>query len=241
MRITATGCLAFVAAVGLWIGMSAPTQACVLLECLTTSAQTAAEPQPAAEPAGKPVALAKFTKRRTHHARQNVTGSHKVARNDRAARRSQSVSVSKRRAERYEAEQEKNAEAAKLPLAVANAQAKLGTGDATPSPTPSPAPAYASEPATTDSASDETPMPVKDGTQLVEADEVNEIDQAAAPPAAAPIKLASATIDQPQQFAGAQASVSSHSVWDQTSLIGKMFVAFGGVLMLASAMRLFIA
>jgi hypothetical protein len=43
-------------------------------------------------------------------------------------------------------------------------------------------------------------------------------------------------------MAQAPAAVSSSdSTWDQTSLIGKIFIAFGGLLTLASAARMFMA
>ena len=43
-------------------------------------------------------------------------------------------------------------------------------------------------------------------------------------------------------MAQAPAAVSSSkSPWDQTSLIGKIFIAFGGLLTLASAARMFMA
>jgi hypothetical protein len=37
------------------------------------------------------------------------------------------------------------------------------------------------------------------------------------------------------------ASSNESSTWDQTSLIGKIFIAFGGLLTLASAARMFMA
>jgi hypothetical protein len=81
------------------------------------------------------------------------------------------------------------------------------------------------------------------GDQLVAADQLNELDRAISDdkvhdtandkPA---LTLASATIDAPVVV-----SQSNSATLDQTSLIGKIFIAFGGLLTLASAARMFIA
>jgi hypothetical protein len=36
-------------------------------------------------------------------------------------------------------------------------------------------------------------------------------------------------------------SASEHSIWDETSLIGKIFIGFGALLTIASAARMFMA
>jgi hypothetical protein len=41
--------------------------------------------------------------------------------------------------------------------------------------------------------------------------------------------------------APAQSSASEHSIWDETSLIGKIFIGFGALLTIASAARMFMA
>jgi hypothetical protein len=51
--------------------------------------------------------------------------------------------------------------------------------------------------------------------------------------AMAPVKAASA--------APASANSNESSTWDQTSLIGKIFIAFGALLTMASAARMFMA
>jgi hypothetical protein len=81
---------------------------------------------------------------------------------------------------------------------------------------------------------------------VVAADQLNDVDRAlqAPAPAAAPVALASA--EQPQAEA-APAPVptvrasSESSTWDQTSLIGKVFIGFGALLTMASAARMFMA
>jgi hypothetical protein len=73
-------------------------------------------------------------------------------------------------------------------------------------------------------------------SQVVAADQLNDLDRALqeAKPPAQLIRLASAE-------APVVASSNESSTWDQTSLIGKIFIAFGGLLTLASAARMFMA
>jgi hypothetical protein len=72
-------------------------------------------------------------------------------------------------------------------------------------------------------------------TILVAADQLNDVDKAlheSNPPAPAAAN--------PPPAAAAAATAES-SVWDQTSLIGKIFIGFGALLTMASAARMFIA
>ena len=80
------------------------------------------------------------------------------------------------------------------------------------------------------------------GTEVVAADQINEVDRALQdnPQPAAPVTVASA--DPPAApVAPVTAGNNDNSTWDQTSLIGKIFIAFGGLLTLASAARMFMA
>jgi hypothetical protein len=74
-------------------------------------------------------------------------------------------------------------------------------------------------------------------TQLVAADQLNDVDRALhdGHPPAAPLVMASA--EPPPVTASSQES----STWDQTSLIGKIFIGFGALLTMASAARMFMA
>ena len=72
-------------------------------------------------------------------------------------------------------------------------------------------------------------------TRLVSADQLNEVDRQLSDETPAPqptLAMASMTT--------ASAS-NADSTWEQTSLIGKIFIAFGGLLTLASAARMFMA
>ena len=77
---------------------------------------------------------------------------------------------------------------------------------------------------------------------VVAADQLNDVDRALheGAPATAPVTLASA--EPPNVVASPAAAVSpgsESSIWDQTSLIGKIFIGFGALLTVASAARMF--
>jgi hypothetical protein len=80
-------------------------------------------------------------------------------------------------------------------------------------------------------------------TQVVAADQLNDLDRAlqesksAAPTTAPTLAMASAE----PRTAPVAASSREDSAWDQTSLIGKIFMAFGALLTMASAARMFMA
>jgi hypothetical protein len=78
--------------------------------------------------------------------------------------------------------------------------------------------------------------------QVVAADQLNDVDRALheSPPLAATLTMASA--DAPvAPAAPVMASSDASSTWDQTSLIGKIFIGFGALLTMASAARMFMA
>jgi hypothetical protein len=70
--------------------------------------------------------------------------------------------------------------------------------------------------------------------QLVASDQLNDLDRAAATDPVPPSTVGRST--------GIIAALTAHddSPWSQTSLIGKIFIAFGGLLTAASAARMFI-
>ncbi|MBI5130475.1 MAG: hypothetical protein HZA66_13615 [Rhodopseudomonas palustris] len=117
---------------------------------------------------------------------------------------------------------------AALPASVANANAQIPAEGATPGASKAP-----------------EASPTADA-QVIPPDEINELDRAAVdtPPAvmagAAP---AAATVPGPTTVGAAQVSsaTSNDGAWDKASLIGKIFIAAGGLLTLASAARMFMA
>jgi hypothetical protein len=72
-------------------------------------------------------------------------------------------------------------------------------------------------------------------TVVAAADQLNDVDRALQE------NSSQATISASQQLASATTMTSENSVWDQTSLIGKIFIGFGALLTMASAARMFIA
>lgn len=86
-----------------------------------------------------------------------------------------------------------------------------------------------------------TPAVVSDpaGSQVVSADQLNDIDRTLREPAPPP-PVAMASNEAAAQPT-AVASSAEHSVWGETSLIGKIFIGFGTLLTIASAARMLIA
>ncbi len=115
-----------------------------------------------------------------------------------------------------------------LPSDVADARAQM-TSDGTKAKALSDAPA----PATADAAAPMTPDPA---VQVVNADELNDLDKAATD-ITEPLPKLPASIANSR----AEMRVENPSTWAQTSTIGKAFIAFGVMLTLASAARMFMA
>ena len=122
-----------------------------------------------------------------------------------------------------------------LPLKVANANAQLlfagksgGDIKAMPAQTNDPLPAVPENPAEAKPNNE---------TLIVAADQLNDVDRAlheSNPPATV---IASADPPPAPVTAGSQ----ENSTWDQTSVIGKIFIGFGALLTMASAARMFMA
>jgi hypothetical protein len=124
-----------------------------------------------------------------------------------------------------------------IPDSVANANARMGgdvvANNAAPAMTARANALLSNEPA--DQQGSVTTL------QVVEADQLNDVDktlQETTPPsqttvAVAPTKAITTAASKP--------AASETSTWDQTSLIGKIFIAFGALLTVASAARMFMA
>jgi hypothetical protein len=80
-------------------------------------------------------------------------------------------------------------------------------------------------------------------SQVVAADQLNDLDRALheGQPPAATMALASAEAPPVAAAPPVMASSQESSTWDQTSLIGKIFIGFGALLTMASAARMFMA
>lgn len=79
--------------------------------------------------------------------------------------------------------------------------------------------------------------------QAVTSDQLSDSDRALHDDSqtAAPAKPAVAAPDPQPRRAAAVTAATENSTWDQTSLIGKIFIGFGALLTLASAARMFMA
>jgi len=78
-------------------------------------------------------------------------------------------------------------------------------------------------------------------TQVADADQLNEADKTLQEQAPASQTTVAVAPTRPAAAATAKPAPSETSTWDQTSLIGKIFIAFGALLTIASAARMFMA
>lgn len=107
-------------------------------------------------------------------------------------------------------------------------------------------PAAASASAMTARATDLTQAaansPPATEAQVVAPDQLNDLDRALSDDPPAPKVIAMASAEAPAASSSARSQESSEgSAWDQSSLIGKIFISFGALLTVASAARMFIA
>ncbi len=121
-----------------------------------------------------------------------------------------------------------------IPPAVANANAQMPPADV-------PASNAKAMSARANDILQATPARSADGqpaaeTQIVAADQLNDVDRALQESKLPAATLATASADKP-----VMASSNGNSTWDQTSLIGKIFIGFGTLLTMASAARMFMA
>ncbi|MBR1127076.1 hypothetical protein [Bradyrhizobium iriomotense] len=125
-----------------------------------------------------------------------------------------------------------------MPPEVANANAQLAATDTPPAAAASAMTGRAND--NVQAAADNTAAPNAEG-QIVAPDQPNDLDRAAQqdnPPAQKAV--VAATEAQPRP-APVMASSQQSSAWDQSSLIGKIFIGVGTLLTLASAARMFMA
>jgi hypothetical protein len=243
MNIKASGRSALIIAAGFWVCVSGPLQAAEDADGGVTASRTETA-------AGPPVALNKFTKKSRHWKRvSSQRKSVKVASRDSTepAKPSEKKISEKKKALKADAALNDDGSAASLPPAIANANAQLASADA-PADSATALSSQARDRLQFMAANQSDPQAQSPAanTELVAADELNDVDRALSERAnddkdkAPSATLAMAVAQAPAQ---AQAAIVSNddSTWGQTSLIGKIFIAFGGLLTLASAARMFMA
>jgi hypothetical protein len=242
MNIKASGRSALIIAAGVWVCVSGPVQAGQDADGGAAAYETEAA-------AGPPVALNKFVKKTRHWKdASSQRKSVKVASRDSSerAKPSEKQISEKRKTREIDAALKDDSRASSLPPSVANANAQLASADA------------AADSATALSSqardrlqlmaanqSDPQAQSPAENTDLVAADQLNDVDRALSENAndkdkAPAATLAMAVAQAPAQTPAAVVSTDD-SAWSQTSLIGKIFIAFGGLLTLASAARMFMA
>lgn len=182
----------------------------------------------AAASSAKPLALGKFTRHHKKHVRYHARSSRK---HQAAAKASSSKAGKNDDAKTAATEPDEP-----LSPSVANARAELTSS---PPEQPMSAQSMVSDSSTL-TESDKAAMaePPANGVQVTTSDQLNDMDRdAAATPASErePVTIALAQVAQPA------ATASDDTAWSGTSLIGKIFIAFGVMLTLASAARMIIA
>ncbi|WP_441234866.1 hypothetical protein [Bradyrhizobium sp. 930_D9_N1_4] len=190
--------------------------------------------------AGKQADTAKPGKQRRHASRnrdssKDSTKTAQKSDDKTAAAKADEAKAENAKAENAKAESDVPA-SSQMPPEVANANAQLAAAD-----TPAAAAASALTGRANDNlqaAADNNAAPNAE-TQVVEPDQLNDIDRAAQPDNPPQKAVIAATDAQPRP-APVMAS-SQSSAWDQSSLIGKIFIGVGTLLTLASAARMFMA
>jgi hypothetical protein len=221
MTIKASGrwALIIVIATGIWACLAGPLRAGEGADNIMTPAV----PSQPAKATGEPIVLKKYTKSR--HAQ------HKPS------KAAQKTTVDKKATE-ADAATSSNAGSTAIPPSVANANAQLASPD---TPTGSARAMSARASNIVAAAADNPPDAQPDAdAQVVAADQLNDLDRALqeSKPSPAPT-LAMVTANAPA--APVMARSDDNSTWDRTSLIGKIFIAFGALLTMASAARMFMA
>ncbi len=222
MTTRANGRSALILATGLFVCFAGPSQAA---GADADNAATSSKPENAA---GAPIALDKYTKHAARHAHRK---SSKVALKSSTAKKPATTDVTADDGDSPTA----------IPPSVANANARLASAD-TPAGKAKAMSARANEILQTapDNAADAQPAAE---TQLVSADQLNDVDRTLRETTRPAPTLAMAAAEAPAAPAATVMAADSNesSTWDQTSLIGKIFIGFGALLTMASAARMFMA
>jgi len=125
-----------------------------------------------------------------------------------------------------------------IPAVVANANAQLASADVS-----ADSASAMTVKANTLLASADKPAPAEAqgaaDEAVVSSDQLNDVDRALQRNSAT--QTVAMAVEKPVPATPVQASSNESSTWDQTSLIGKIFIAFGALLTMASAARMFMA
>jgi hypothetical protein len=218
MIIRASRRSALIVAAGLFVYLAGPLQA-------APGDDTASASPKSENAAGAPVALNKFAKPR--HSKKFVQ-----RKSGKAALKSSNAGKPN------DVPDDSGNGATAIPPSIANANAQLATAVA-----PADSARAMSAKANTillAAADNPAATPSAAETEVVAPDQFNDLDRALQQAKPAAMTLASAEAP-PAAAAPVVAASKEDSTWDQTSLIGKIFIAFGALLTMASAARMFMA
>jgi hypothetical protein len=191
------------------------------------SADNAAANAKSEDPAGAPVALNKYAKHGAHHG--------KAYAHRKSSKETLKSATGNEAAAPGADDGDNSPTASAISPSVANANAQLPSAD---TPTRNTAKAMSERANDLLQNAPDNPADAQPAaeTQIVSADQFNEVDRALQ---SAPTQ-AMASAEPPAAPVMASSSGES-STWDQTSLIGKIFIGFGALLTMASAARMFMA
>jgi len=212
MTIKASGRSALILTAGFIVCFAGPSHATVAASNAVAGATS--------ETAGAPVALDKSAKHGSRHWKKY------------AHRRSGKVALKPSPEAKADAADDGGDQTA-IPPSVANANAQLPSVD---SPTGDAAKAMTARANDILQTAPDRPA----DTQVVAADQLNDVDRALHETPPPTLALASADAPAPPA-APVVANSGEPSTWDQASLIGKIFIGFGALLTMASAARMFMA
>jgi hypothetical protein len=208
--ILATGILA----TGLFVCFAGPSQAAANEGDAAVSSESAA---------GPPIALNRYTNNGSRHARRHA--------HRKSSMTAPTSSAGKKDTEIAAADSDNSTA---IPLSVANANAQMTAAD-TPTANGKAMSARANDvlQGTPHNSTDAQPTAE---TQIVSADQLNDIDRALQASKPIPATFAIASAEPPMTTAS-----NESTTWDRTSLIGRIFIGFGALLTMASAVRMFMA
>ncbi|MDO8401367.1 MAG: hypothetical protein Q7T45_26525 [Bradyrhizobium sp.] len=222
--IKASGRSALILATGLFVCLAGPSQAAPGDDTVTATAKSESA-------TGAPIKLNKYSKPR-HSKKVAQRKSSKVALKSSATRKATFVAGDADKA------------STAIPPSIANANAQLASAEA---PAGS-AMAMSAKANTMLLAAADKPVDAQPAAEaeVVASDQLNDLDRAlqqAKPDAkSAASTMTLASVETPASPAApVMAASKEDSAWDQTSLIGKIFIAFGALLTMASAARMFMA
>ncbi|MGH6708353.1 MAG: hypothetical protein ACREEK_05225 [Bradyrhizobium sp.] len=214
MTVKASGRSALILATGLFVCLAGPAPATA-----ASSDRAAATSKPDS------VTTAKSARQGVRHWKRYARRSGKLA----------SKPAETRKAANKDVADASTANTLTIPASVANANAQLASAEAA----PGSAQAMTAKANILLAAADRPGEAQPATDAAVSSDQLNDLDRALQQnPVTQTVAMASA---KPSPAAPVLASSNESSAWDQTSLIGKIFIAFGALLTMASAARMFMA